>query len=240
MNSIIPDLPTGWTSVDSSANPELYLKFLAATRDGAREYFMAHPEKYDFLKLEPGLRILDVGFGNGFDLEMIWYHTKNLQPPCKLYGIDNSQIMFATASPRLRAVGADVRLFTTDIIHPLKLIDNTFDRVYCRTLLQHLNDPASALRMMAQKCKVGGLVAVIDTDWDSYRHTGIYDSVALDLADKIKLSIQIPSYDIVAKLPQLFKDNHLQTVLHTSETAAVDVGFFPVDIDVHTFVGKKL
>lgn len=43
---------------------------------------------------------------------------------------------------------------------------DSYDFVYCRTLLQHLSDPVGLLRPMWAAVRTGGTIAVEDADFD--------------------------------------------------------------------------
>jgi SAM-dependent methyltransferase len=55
--------------------------------------------------------------------------------------------------------------FAVGDVTALDLPDDSFDVVHAHQVLQHLTDPAGALREMARVCRPGGVIAVRDVDY---------------------------------------------------------------------------
>lgn len=53
-------------------------------------------------------------------------------------------------------------------VHALPFEDNRFDVVHAHQVLQHVHDPVQALKEMRRVCKVGGVVAVRDSDYRGF------------------------------------------------------------------------
>ncbi len=111
--------------------------------------------------LRPGMRLLDVGFGPG----TITLDLAQAVAPGEVIGIENTEQPIATARRNARE-RADTR---TSFLHAdvmdLPFENDSFDVVHAHQVLQHLADPAGALRQMARVCRPGGLVAVRDADY---------------------------------------------------------------------------
>ena len=105
--------------------------------------------------LAPGLSLLDVGCGPG----TITVDFARRLAPGRVVGID------AAADVIAQAEGAE---FATGDVYDLAFDDGTFDVVHAHQVLQHLADPVAALREMRRVCKLGGVVAVRDSDYGSF------------------------------------------------------------------------
>lgn len=108
-------------------------------------------------RLKPGLSILDVGCGPG----TITADLATRVAPGRVLGID----MAATVIGAAQAAGGPANLhYAVGNVHHLGEPD-TWDVVHAHQVLQHLEDPAAALREMIRVCKPGGTVAVRDADY---------------------------------------------------------------------------
>jgi SAM-dependent methyltransferase len=107
--------------------------------------------------LEAGHRLLDVGAGPGTitaDLATI---------VGEVVATEISEE--AAAITRAGAPGVDVRVAD---VHALPFADGEFDVVHAHQVLQHVADPARALREMARVCRPGGVVAARDSDYATF------------------------------------------------------------------------
>lgn len=239
------DLLSGWKDVDSQPNPSEYVDYLEKTREWARQDFLDHlTEKYAFLDIKPGQKILDVGYGTGFDIEMLCRLTKGMIPETKIYGVDYSQAMFAATQRRLTKHSLHARVFIQDAYSLKRYKDNFFDRVFSRTLLQHLDRPVDALREQIRVTKVGGLVAAIETDWSHMFGSGLLSNSVVDLSEQIRLSNTIPSYGIAAELEDIMKERFFKLIIRKHDTKNIDIpfnhqGLYTITVTQHTVVGEK-
>jgi ubiquinone/menaquinone biosynthesis C-methylase UbiE len=100
----------------------------------------------------------------------------------RVVGVDASAAMVEEA--RRRAATSSDSL-PIELVHcsatSLALPSAAFDRVTAGAVLQHLDDPALAIREMARVTRSGGRVLVTEQDWD----TLVIDAEPLDLARRM-------------------------------------------------------
>jgi ubiquinone/menaquinone biosynthesis C-methylase UbiE len=112
-------------------------------------------------RLEPGARVLDVGCGPG----TITIGLAARVPDGEVVGIDLAGDVLADARHEAESAGQrNVRFEAGDVYH-LGYDDASFDVVHAHQVLQHLADPAAALREMRRVTRPGGLVAARDGDY---------------------------------------------------------------------------
>lgn len=97
--------------------------------------------------VQPSDVVLDVGCGDARA-----YQARLLGTVAALYGVDISEE--AVAKARARGVQASVH----DLSHPLPYADETFDKVVCFEVLEHLFDPKFAVQEMARVLRPGGVL----------------------------------------------------------------------------------
>jgi ubiquinone/menaquinone biosynthesis C-methylase UbiE len=108
--------------------------------------------------LHAGQELLDVGCGPG----TITRDLARLVAPGQVIGVDNIDDPLSVA----RGDGAEGNLdFRSGDAYELPFEDDSFDIVHAHQVLQHLTDPASALREMRRVCRPGGLIAARDSDY---------------------------------------------------------------------------
>jgi len=133
------------------------------------------------LDLEPGMRLLDLGCGEG-------RHTLSaaLTAPIVSVGLDLSRRDLATARTRC----ADFDVLEQDERRPafvegdgarLPFADATFDRVICSEVLEHIPDYESFLREIKRVIKPGGIFAAsvpsFFPEWVCWRLSDPYHEV---------------------------------------------------------------
>jgi SAM-dependent methyltransferase len=99
-------------------------------------------------------RVLDVGCGAGHLLARV--------PAGRRVGVDLAHVLLRRARGRL---GANVALAQGDAVE-LPFLSDTFERVYCSEVLEHLPDPPAALGEIRRVLKPGG-VAVLSVPNES-------------------------------------------------------------------------
>lgn len=158
---IQPVSRTEFDRVDHSDNPTArvhYLDLVAKTIDYKRE-------SIDALGLGPGDCVLDVGCGTGDDVRMI---AELVAPNGRAFGLDNSSTMIAEARQRALLSGqAEIIGFFEGSAYHIPFVDDALDATRADRLFQHLNDPMAALTEMRRVTRPGGLVNVLDADWET-------------------------------------------------------------------------
>jgi ubiquinone/menaquinone biosynthesis C-methylase UbiE len=114
------------------------------------------------LPLSPEMRVLDVGCGDAFYLDLL---AERLQHPGGVVGLDVNSAYLEVAHQRMRnhRERCEVRLVQGSL-HDLPLDDTSCDLVWCAQSLYSLPEPVSALRQMATAVRPGGFVVVLEND----------------------------------------------------------------------------
>jgi ubiquinone/menaquinone biosynthesis C-methylase UbiE len=112
-------------------------------------------------ELRPGMRLLDVGCGPG----SITRGLAERVAPGETVGLDLSRETLAAARDDAAARGLGNLRYEEGSVYALPFADASFDVVYAHQVLQHLREPAAALREMLRVLRPGGLVAVREVDW---------------------------------------------------------------------------
>ena len=111
--------------------------------------------------LEPGTRLLDVGFGPG----TITLDLAEAVAPGEVIGVENTSAPIDVARANAEARGDARTRFELGDVMSLPFDDDSFDVVHAHQVLQHLTDPVGALTEMARVCRPGGYVAARDADY---------------------------------------------------------------------------
>jgi len=108
----------------------------------------------EFLRIEPGLQVLEVGSGLG----ILAAHVAASAEGVQVTGLERSpeQIAAATPHPRVTYVAGDAL--------QLPFPEASFDLVFCRFLLEHVADPARVVAEMRRVTRPGGRVAAMEND----------------------------------------------------------------------------
>ena len=116
---------------------------------------------YLLARLEPGAHVLDVGCGPG----TITVGLAARVPGGQVVGIDMVGDVLAAARHEAETAGQRNVRFEAGDVYRLGYPDAAFDVVHAHQVLQHLADPAAALREMRRVARPGGLVAARDGDY---------------------------------------------------------------------------
>lgn len=104
----------------------------------------------DMLAAQPGERVLDVGCGNARDM------IKLVECGAQVVGVDISEGMVAGAKHELEAhgiVGVDLQVGDATC---LNFADDSFDKILCSEVIEHIPDAPKALREMCRILKPTG------------------------------------------------------------------------------------
>ena len=116
--------------------------------------------------LDPTMSILDVGCGPG----SITVGLARRVPEGSVVGIDVVEQVLEDARELAAASDAPNVSFEAGDVYALAYEDSSFDVAYAHQVLQHLTDPARALRELRRVVKPGGLVAVREADYGTMVH----------------------------------------------------------------------
>ncbi|MEK8145397.1 methyltransferase domain-containing protein [Streptomyces sp. M10(2022)] len=116
----------------------------------------------DELGIRPGQTALDLGCGPGTDLASL---AQAVAETGTVIGIDHDPATVDVARERT----ADTPTVTVRLgdIHDLPLPDRTADRARTDRVLQHVADPAGALREFHRVLRPGGRLVMGEPDWDT-------------------------------------------------------------------------
>lgn len=116
----------------------------------------------------PGMRVLDLATGVGAMAGLL----RESFPGIALTGVDLSSAQLAAARRNHR----DVPIVRADATR-LPFADETFDRVHCSWLLEHVPSPVAVLREVRRVLKRGGYCQFIEVDNATFGTTPMFDEV---------------------------------------------------------------
>jgi len=111
--------------------------------------------------LAAGTSVLDVGCGPG----TITIDLAQRVAPGRVVGLDASSEVLDLASAAAIGAGVTNVEWVAGDLYELPVGNDEFDIVHAHQVLQHLVDPAAALREFARVCRPGGIIAVRDADY---------------------------------------------------------------------------
>ncbi len=131
------------------------------------------------LDLRPGLRVLDLGSGPGHTtLEL----ARRVGSGGLVVGVDINEEFVERAGMRAREEKLSAE-FTRMAFPPLNFPAGSFDRVWCKNVLEYVDSAADTVAEMARVAASGGVVVAVDSDWEM---------IALDIgADSRELSDRV-------------------------------------------------
>jgi SAM-dependent methyltransferase len=118
---------------------------------------------HDDTRYPPGSLVLEAGCGVGAQTVILARHS----PDTAFISVDVSPESLAQARRQVRQAGATNVLFQNADIFRLPFRAATFDHVFVCFVLEHLADPAGALRALRRVLKPGGSITVIEGDHGS-------------------------------------------------------------------------
>jgi ubiquinone/menaquinone biosynthesis C-methylase UbiE len=198
------DLASGFQSVDAASDFAVFTSCLTLI-DSLPFFAECKRESYDLLAATPGSRILEVGCGLGDDAAAL---AKRVAPGGSVVAVDGSQAMVEAARQR----HGDITGLSFDVADASQLpySDATFDGCRIDRVLQHIADPAAAIREMARVLRPGGVLVAFDNDWET---------LTVDSANRVLTRTilntwcdRFPSGWIGRRLVPLFLDARLEDV----------------------------
>lgn len=147
-----------FANVDASEHASEMVSYLDDVSKIAAE---GKRQSYAALELKPGMSVLDVGCGTGEDVRAL---AEIVGARGFSAGVDSSKTMIDQAIER--GVPANVR-FEQAPASALPFEDARFDAARSERVFQHLEDPAAAAREIFRVLKPGGVVMLMDQDWES-------------------------------------------------------------------------
>ncbi len=155
------DLASGFQDVDRAADFAVFSGCLTFV-DSIPFFAECKRESYGLLGAAPGRRILDVGCGLGDDAAAL---AGLVAPGGTVVGVDGSRAMIEAA--RGRHGGVEGLSFEVADAAALPFDDASFDACRVDRVLQHVADPAPAVREMARVLRPGGVLVAYDNDWET-------------------------------------------------------------------------
>lgn len=134
--------------------PSVLASHATRTAENSCAYLLPH--------LREGMRLLDVGSGPGtITLDL----AARLGETGQVVGIEPVEAGLEAGRAEAARRGDTRTRFELGDVFALDYPDASFDVTHAHQVLQHLADPAAALREMARVTKPGGVVAVRDADY---------------------------------------------------------------------------
>ena len=155
------DLASGFQSVDRASDFEMFERCLRLI-DSLPFFAECKRESYELLEAGPGRRILEVGCGLGDDAAAL---ARLVVPGGSVVAVDGSQAMIDAA----RARHGEIEGLTFDVADAAELPYQAgcFDACRIDRVLQHIADPAPAVREMVRVLRPGGVLVAYDNDWET-------------------------------------------------------------------------
>lgn len=111
-------------------------------------------EHLRYVPLQPSDRVLDAGCGSGSMARLLAKHV----PDGSVVGVDLNEDYLVYARARAQDEGLTNVQFREGDVFALPFEDDSFDVVWCKYVLQWLNDPVHAVREFARVTRPGGVV----------------------------------------------------------------------------------
>ena len=120
-------------------------------------------QEIDAMNIQSGMSILDAGCGSG----AVTRKLAGKAHPAKVTGIDFDQVFLDYAKSIVEDENIDNVEYELGDVDNLSYSDESFDRVYCRLVLMHVQDPVKTVKELKRVTRKGGLIAISDQDDDA-------------------------------------------------------------------------
>ena len=120
--------------------------------------------------IKPNMRVADLGFGSGITT---FYLHKLVQPNGKVVGVDFAEERIKYAKKHYDRKG--IKYICRDICEPLEDL-GMFDFIWVRFVLEyHRSMSFDIVKNITRILKPGGIICLIDLDYNCLRHFGLSD-----------------------------------------------------------------
>ena len=143
-----------------------FMQNQVAYLDNFRGLEWAHAYKmrsFEYLDVEPGDCILEVGCGAGNDSLTL---AQMVGPTGRVVGIDAGEDMISEAKKRAENSNLPVEFFVQDACS-LDFPDNTFDGCRADQVFQHVGDPRKGVSEVIRVARPGARIVICDPDWET-------------------------------------------------------------------------
>ncbi len=207
----------GFADVDGTGDPRRFVRYL---QDLAATHSIAtgKRDRVQSLGLGPGSTAIDVGCGLGDDARAM---ARVVGRAGRVVGLDASSALLQRARACTSAEDEEVDYVVGDA-HSLPFEAGMFDAARTERTLQHLGDPAQAVRELARVTRPGGVVMATEPDWGTLALPGEPRGLVRALLSAVEARIR--NAWIGRELPALFRDADIAETSVTVE--AVVVGEF--------------
>jgi ubiquinone/menaquinone biosynthesis C-methylase UbiE len=166
-------------------------------------------KELDFFCWNKDHLVLDAGCGNGNVVEKLLDAGLS-----KIHGVDFSQDRVNQASERFTQ-HKDVRFFQRSL-EDTKFNTNTYDKVICRYVYEHVTAPTSIINELHRVLKPSGEINIINFDdifFGFYTKNEKFNDQLKDLKAKIP-----QDFEIARKLPHLLKTSHFKNIVWDAQS----------------------
>jgi SAM-dependent methyltransferase len=208
---------SGFEDVDRAGDPSRIVRYLQ-NLNGTDSIATGKRERVQSLGLRAGSTAIDVGCGLGDDARAM---ARVVGRAGRVVGLDTSSALLRRARARTSAEDEDVDYVLGDA-HSLPFEAGTFDAARTERTLQHLGNPAQAVRELARVTRPRGVVMATEPDWGTLALPGEPRALVRGLLAAVEARIR--NAWIGRELPALFNAADIAETTVTAE--AVVVGEF--------------